>query len=221
MLLDLGAGVPVAAIEVPGEPHSLVLSPDGRWVYVVQRQLNQLAVIDTVSRTIRTTIPLGQRPDMLAISPDGSTLYVTVRDEDRVDVVSTKDLTVTATVPTGRDPHGVAYRHTTGPATVASGGEMSWERGGPAGPMAPTAGQPRWMGQGMMGQGMCCRDMCMTPEAASMTGGPIEPWGLLRMMDDGQMDPKTRGQMLELRGEMLKAIGDVMMKHGQAMSREP
>ena len=49
ILLDLGAGVPVAAIEVPGQPHSLVLSPDGRWAYVVQRKLNQLAVIETAS----------------------------------------------------------------------------------------------------------------------------------------------------------------------------
>jgi hypothetical protein len=71
-----------------------------------------------------------------------------------------------------------------------------------------------------VGQGMCCNEMCMTPEAASMTGGPIEPMGLMRMMGDGQMDAKTRGQMLELRGEMLKAMGEVMIKHGRAMSGE-
>jgi hypothetical protein len=76
------------------------------------------------------------------------------------------------------------------------------------------------MGQGMMGQGMCCGEMCMMPEAASMTGGPIEPLGLMGMMGDGQMDARTRGRMLQLQGEMLKAMGEIMMKHGQAMSGE-
>jgi hypothetical protein len=136
-------------------------------------------------------------------------------------VVSTKDLTVTATVPTARDPHGVAYRQTAGPATVAKGGEMSWEMGGPGGPMAPSAGQLRRMGQGMTGQGMCCGEMCMTPEAASMSGGTLEPLGLMGIMGNGPMDAKTRGRMLQMRGEMLKTMGEVMMRHGQAMSGEP
>jgi YVTN family beta-propeller protein len=188
--------------------------------YVVQRQVNQLTVIDTATRTIRQTVPLGPRPDMLAISPDGTALYVTIRDADQLSVVSTKDLTVTATLPTGRDPHGVAYRPTAGPATVARMGEMGWEMGSPVGSMGSSAGQPRRMGQDMMGQGMCCGDMCMTPEAASMTSGPLAPLGLMRMMGEGHMDARTRGRMLQLQGELLKAMGEVMMKHGQAMSGE-
>ena len=72
----------------------------------------------------------------------------------------------------------------------------------------------------MMGQGMCCGEMCVVPEATSMTSGPIAPWGLMRMMDEGQMDAKTEGRMLQLQGELFKAMGEVMMKHGQAMSGE-
>ena len=62
ILLDVVTGTPVAAIAVPGEPHSLVLSPDEQWAYVVQRQLNQLAVIETATRTLHKTMALGQRP---------------------------------------------------------------------------------------------------------------------------------------------------------------
>jgi hypothetical protein len=74
--------------------------------------------------------------------------------------------------------------------------------------------------QDMMGQGMCCGDMCMTPEAASMTSGPLAPLGMMRMMGEGHMDARTRGRMLQLQGELLKAMGEVMIKHGQAMNGE-
>jgi hypothetical protein len=71
--------------------------------------------------------------------------------------------------------------------------------------------QPSMMGRGMMGMpmmGMMC----------PMMGGQMDPMG---MMGGGQMEPKVIGRMLELRGELLKAMGEVMIKHGQAMSKEP
>jgi YVTN family beta-propeller protein len=95
---------------VPGEPHGLALSPDGKQAYVVQRKLNQLAIIDTATRQITKTAPAGKRPDMIAVSPDGKTLYVTSRDDNKLLAVSAADLTVTAQVDTGDEPHGVAYR---------------------------------------------------------------------------------------------------------------
>ena len=157
---------------------------------------------------------------MLAISPDGSTLYVTVRDEDQLYVVSTKDLTVTAAVPTGRDPHGVAYRQTTGSATVARGGGDELGDGRP--------GRYRWChwqasragwSRAWWAKGCAVADMCMTPEAASMSGRPIEPVGLLGMMGDGQIDPARGTDAGAAEVSCSKAMGDVMIKHGQAMSR--
>jgi len=75
--------------------------------------------------------------------------------------------------------------------------------GSQAGPPAP--GPPSMMGHGM---GM----MGMMP----MMGRPMDPMGT---MDDGQMDPKARGRMLQLRGELLKAMGEVLVKHGQALEQ--
>jgi hypothetical protein len=45
--------------------------------------------------------------------------------------------------------------------------------------------------------------------------------GMMAMTGGGQMDSKTMGRLLELRGELLKAMGEVMIKHGQAMDKEP
>jgi YVTN family beta-propeller protein len=100
----------VGAIDVPGEPHGLVYSPDGKKAYVVQRKLNQVAVLDTASRKISKTAQAGKRPDMIAISPDGKNLYITSRDDNKLLVLSSADLGVKAEVATGDEPHGVAYR---------------------------------------------------------------------------------------------------------------
>jgi YVTN family beta-propeller protein len=88
----------------------LVYSPDGKKAYVVQRKLNQVAIIDTASRKITKTAPAGKRPDMIAISPDGKNLYITSRDENKLLVLSAADLNLKAEVATGEEPHGLAYR---------------------------------------------------------------------------------------------------------------
>jgi hypothetical protein len=85
--------------------------------------------------------------------------------------------------------------------------------GSQAGPPAPSSGPPSMMGRGMMGQGMGM--MGMMP----MMGRQMDPMGTTAMMDDGQMDPKTRGQQLQVRGELLKAMGEVLVKHGQALEQ--
>jgi hypothetical protein len=92
--------------------------------------------------------------------------------------------------------------------------------GGQDGSPGQTSGQQPMMGGGMMGQGMC--PMCMMPSMASRMGESKEPMGMMGMMDmpgEGQMDAKTRGQMLQMRGEMLKAMGEVLLKHGQALGQ--
>lgn len=111
IVFDILAGEQVGVIAVPGEPHGLVLSPDEKVVYVVQRKLNQLAVIDVASRQItKTSSPMGERIDMVAVSPDGKTLYVTSRNENNLLVVAAQDLKIIVKIPTGNEPHGVAYR---------------------------------------------------------------------------------------------------------------
>ena len=55
------------------------------------------------------------------------------------------------------------------------------------------------MGQGMMGGGM-------------MGGG---------MMGGRGGDPKTMGQMMEMRGEIMKAMGEVMLKHAKKLQETP
>ena len=110
LLLDLVGHKQIAEVAVPGGPHGMVLSPDGTRLYVVQRKLNQLAIIDVATRKVERTQALGSRPDMLAITPDGQTLFVISRNDDKLYKVAAADLRVLGSVGTDREPHGVAYR---------------------------------------------------------------------------------------------------------------
>jgi hypothetical protein len=70
----------------------------------------------------------------------------------------------------------------------------------PMGPgRGPRGGPGREMHEHMMG-GIPCHDMM---------------GGMMPMMSAS--DPKTMGQMLQMRGEIMKAVGEIMMKHGKAM----
>ena len=108
--LDLVKGDKVGEVSVPGEPHGMVLSPDGKRVYVVQRKLHQIAVVDTESRRVVKTAAIGKRPDMVAMGSNGRTLFVVSRGENRLLRLSAADLSVTGEAATGKEPHGVAYR---------------------------------------------------------------------------------------------------------------
>jgi hypothetical protein len=97
---------------------------------------------------------------------------------------------------------------------LVMGGQMPM--GGQGGQQEQPSGQQPMMGRGMMGM--------MCPMMSGMSGGQMDPSGMMSMMGmmgGGEMDPKTMGRMLEFRGELLKAMGDVMIKHGQAMRKEP
>ena len=59
--------------------------------------------------------------------------------------------------------------------------------------------------------------MCAMPTTASMQPEPPGMMGMMNMAEEGQMDAKTRGQLLQMQGEMLKAMGDVMLRHGRVL----
>jgi hypothetical protein len=92
-------------------------------------------------------------------------------------------------------------------AVAVMGGQMPM--GSQGGEQEQSSGPSSMMGRGMMGM------MC------PMMGSQMDPMGMMAMMAVGQADPKAMGRALELRGELLKAMGDVMIKHGQAMRKEP
>ncbi|MFD3943283.1 hypothetical protein [Streptomyces sp. NPDC058579] len=81
---------PVETGEYRGGGMGIALSPDGRRVYVgvnVPGGNGTLEVIDTASREVTATVPVGRRPFDVDVARDGSEVYATDHDSFDVTVV--------------------------------------------------------------------------------------------------------------------------------------
>lgn len=69
---------------------------------------NQVKVINTVTREIVASIPVGLNPRAVAIHPDGYEVYVSNHDENTISVISSMSNAVIHTIGTGQAPLGMA-----------------------------------------------------------------------------------------------------------------
>lgn len=103
-------------------PVNLVVSPDGKRLFVVCEHSDSVVVIDTADRSVVEEIPVGRRPHDAAISTDGSWLYVTNRMSGTVSFIDVAALRVVATMEVGSEIHGIAVAPNNGRVLVADTG---------------------------------------------------------------------------------------------------
>jgi YVTN family beta-propeller protein len=97
----------IATVPVRSIPDGVVASPDGKKVYVTNRNSNSISVIDTATNNVTATVKVGEEPWGVAVSPDGKKVYVTNLKSNDVSVINTATNTVTATMPVEVPPYGV------------------------------------------------------------------------------------------------------------------
>jgi YVTN family beta-propeller protein len=105
--IDVGAG---------NKPQSVVVSPNGAFVYVANIRLSgaagSVSVIATATNAVVATIATGGGPALMAMTPDGSTVYVTnfyaSPPANNVFVIDTATNSVTQSIIVGSFPHGIA-----------------------------------------------------------------------------------------------------------------
>ncbi|MGY3681815.1 YncE family protein [Streptomyces sp. TE33382] len=86
---------PVTTGEYRGGGMGIALAPDGRHVYVgvnVPGGNGTLEIIDTATREVTATVPVGRRPFDVDVSPDGREVYATGHDSFDVTTVDTRTL---------------------------------------------------------------------------------------------------------------------------------
>jgi len=118
-VIDTDAGKVVATIPVSAGPHGMVISGDGRTVYMAGEGSSKVDVIDTATDRVATSIEVGPTPHGLALTPDGRTLLVGVYGADRVAFVDTATRIVVGSAPAAK-PHTIAVRPDGREAYVAS-----------------------------------------------------------------------------------------------------
>lgn len=88
-------------------PIEMALSLDGRRIYVVCQDSDEVRVVDAQSSKVIGSVPVGHVPRGIALSPDGAQLYITNAWSDTVSVIDTSSLQVVRTLSTGFEPSGV------------------------------------------------------------------------------------------------------------------
>jgi YVTN family beta-propeller protein/autotransporter-associated beta strand protein len=93
-VIDANTRTVVDTIAVGDRPTSAVPSPDGRWVFVTNRDGASVSVIDALGRTVVGTIATPLGPFSTAFSPDAQTAYVACEIAGVVAVIDVATRTV-------------------------------------------------------------------------------------------------------------------------------
>lgn len=89
-------------------PDDIVLSPDGKRLFVVCSGSDEVIVLDTAAHTIVGSVRVGRVPRGIALAHDGKRFYVTNSWSDTVSEVDATTLQVLRTLPAGFEPTGIA-----------------------------------------------------------------------------------------------------------------
>lgn len=118
-VVDTAKASVIGTIAVAAGPHGMVLSPDGRTLFVSGDGSSQVSVIDTTTDSVVRSLTVGPTPHGLALSPDGRRLLVAVYGEDRVAVIDAATGEPVGSLPVAK-PHTIAMRPDGRLAYVAS-----------------------------------------------------------------------------------------------------
>jgi len=90
-------------------PLEIAITPDGRLLYVVCQDSDEVRVVEAASGKLIKAIPVGHVPRAIALSPDAKTMFIANAWSDTVSVIDTTNLEVVRTLPTGFEPSGVVF----------------------------------------------------------------------------------------------------------------
>ena len=109
-VIDTAQNKVVATVSVPKGPHGLVITPDGRKVYVSSDGASTVSVIDTVSDRVIATVEVGANPHGLAVSGDGRRVLALGWGSNRALVIDTATDRVITEVAVAQPHNGTLSR---------------------------------------------------------------------------------------------------------------
>jgi YVTN family beta-propeller protein len=110
VVIDTATNSVVASVPIAGDGRGLAVTPDGKFVYVTNTDVNSVDVISTASNVGIGNIQVGLAPSGVAITPDGRLAYVSNFNSNSVSVIQASENRpprLIATVPVGARPMGL------------------------------------------------------------------------------------------------------------------
>ena len=107
-VLDGSSYKVIATVPVGARPRGIVLSKDGKSLYICTSDADHIEELDLTTLTVKRTLPSNPDPEYMALSHDGKTLYVANENNSEVSVLDVASARITSEIPVGVEPEGMA-----------------------------------------------------------------------------------------------------------------
>ena len=103
-VIDAATLAVTATVQVGDRPRGIVLSKDGRSLYICASDSDHIEVLDLASLTVKQILPSGPDPELFALNPAGDRLYVSNENDSMVSVLDLKEGTSPQKSPSASSP---------------------------------------------------------------------------------------------------------------------
>jgi DNA-binding beta-propeller fold protein YncE len=131
-IIDIAQLRVIGTIALAGNPHSILLSPDGAMLYATQPALGRVAVIAAKTGKTLCTASLPGQPSFLALKLDGTVLYVAGQGDTNARALNPKTCAVQQTFETHEPIYGLAVAASTAPDATPLTPNQLWITGATA-----------------------------------------------------------------------------------------
>lgn len=106
-IIDIQQQKVTGSISVPGDPHTIYLSLDGRFLYVTQPALGRVAMVSAQTKQILCSANVPGQPSLLAFDPGTNILYAAGNEAANVTAIDSTNCAVKFTIKTNGPVYGL------------------------------------------------------------------------------------------------------------------
>jgi DNA-binding beta-propeller fold protein YncE len=124
-IIDVAQQKIINSLATPGEPHEVLLSLDGRFLYVTEPQQGNMLILSAATGDTICTANVPGQPTLLALDTNSNTLYVAGNGAASVSAINADNCDVKRTLQTDGPVYGLAIA-AIGTTDTGSNGDQIW-----------------------------------------------------------------------------------------------
>ncbi len=123
-VIDVAQQKVTSTLAADGDPHTILLSLDARFLYVTEPTLNRVAILAAKSGQTVCTANVPGQPSLLALDPGTNILYAAGNGATSVSAIDTTDCTIKQTLKTAGNVYGLAVAVVGGGPSGGNGNQI-------------------------------------------------------------------------------------------------